>query len=122
MIPAAGIEDQELPVTSKRPGVNNPAVAGRGDLGTGPSGDGQALLGSTGAVGAAELADSRAGDRQTQVAARIGEGDRRRKASGIAQRSEPRLGGGVLVDAVIRGARGARRGIEPGFELGNQIL
>src|SRR3954468_13803882 len=36
MIPAPGIEDQELTVTAERSGVNNPAVAGRCDLGAGP--------------------------------------------------------------------------------------
>ena len=39
MIPAAGIEDQELPVRAERPGIDHPAVARRGDLGAGPGGD-----------------------------------------------------------------------------------
>src|SRR5437879_3350789 len=36
MIPAPGIEDQELSVAAKRPGVNNPAITRGCDLGSGP--------------------------------------------------------------------------------------
>src|SRR3954467_12033386 len=36
MIPATGIEDQELSVAAERPRVNNPAITRGCDLGTGP--------------------------------------------------------------------------------------
>ena len=40
MIAAAGIQDQELAVIAERPGINNPAIAGGGDLGAGAGRDG----------------------------------------------------------------------------------
>src|ERR1700724_2589814 len=69
MIPAAGIEDQELAITAKRTGVNNPTIARGSYLGPRTGCDGQSLLSSTGAVRGAELANPRSIDRQTQMPA-----------------------------------------------------
>src|SRR5260370_28211671 len=69
MIAAAGIEDQELAITAKRPGVNNPTIARGSNLGARTGCDGQSLLSSTGAVRGAELANPRSIDRQTQMPA-----------------------------------------------------
>src|SRR6266404_6081050 len=44
MIPAPGIEDQELSVAAKRAGVNNPAVTRGCDLRSGPGSQRNALL------------------------------------------------------------------------------
>src|SRR5258707_9185882 len=57
MIPAPGIEDQELSVAAKRPGVNNPAITRRCDLGSGPGCQRNAFFDATRAVGTAEIAN-----------------------------------------------------------------
>src|SRR6267142_3477567 len=51
MIPATGIEDQELSVAAERPGVNNPAVTRGCDLGAGPTCQRNAFFDATGTVG-----------------------------------------------------------------------
>src|ERR1700731_2504458 len=115
MIPAAGIEDQELPIAAKWAGVNHPAVAWGGNLSTGPGGDGEPFLGSTDAVGGAELADSRAIDRQTQMPAGRREGYGRGKTPRILQGSE--IGTRrILADGAGVAARRALGGVEARFE------
>src|SRR5258705_12357623 len=47
MIPATGIEDQELSVASEGTGVNNPAVTRGSDRGTGPGGQRNAFFHAT---------------------------------------------------------------------------
>ncbi len=84
MIPAAGIQDQELAVSAEGPGINHPAVARSRDLGAGPGGDRQALFGAAEAVGGAEFPDSHAVDRQRQQALGGREGDRRGEPAGVA--------------------------------------
>ena len=84
MIAAAGIEDQELPIAAKPPGVNNPTVAGRGDFATGPGGDRQTFLSSAQTIGPAELPNAGAVDRQAQTPAHIGKRDGRCEAARIA--------------------------------------
>src|SRR5580693_3652844 len=69
MIPAASVEDQELPVTAKRSGVNNPAVAGGGNIRAGAGRDGEAFLGPTDPVRCAEFTDPYAIDRKMQMPA-----------------------------------------------------
>src|SRR6202049_3054235 len=55
MIPATGIEDQELSVAAKRPGVNHPAITRGCDLGAGPGCQGNAFLYATSAIGTAKF-------------------------------------------------------------------
>src|SRR5271155_836509 len=111
MIAAASVQDQELAIAAKRPGVNNPTVAGRSNLRTGVSGDRLPPLSSADAIGTAEFADFHAVDRQTQMPARGRKGDRRGKTPWILERGK--VGpGGVLLDRARLGMRFARRGIE----------
>src|ERR1700692_489141 len=57
MIPAPGIEDQELSIAAERSGVNNPAVTRCCDLGSGPACQRNAFFYATGAVGTANIAN-----------------------------------------------------------------
>src|ERR1700733_7562947 len=121
MIPAASVQDQELPIAPKCAGVNHPTVTRRRDLRAGPGSDGKPLLGSAGAIGTAEFADSGAIDRQTQTPSQVGEGDSRGQAAGVAKRGEvgPRR---ILRNSPIGIQRRARRRIETRFELGDEVL
>src|SRR4029077_6235277 len=64
MIPAPGIEDQELSVAAERAGVNNPSVTRGCDLFTGPCCQRNAFFHATCAIGTAKLAYFGAVDRQ----------------------------------------------------------
>src|SRR4029077_9382171 len=64
MIPATGIEDQELSVAAERAGVNNPSVTRGCDLFTGPCCQRNAFFHATCAIGTAKLAYFGAVDRQ----------------------------------------------------------
>src|SRR5579864_8450754 len=121
MIPAAGIEDQELAITAKRPGVNNPTVARGSNLGARMGCDGQPLLSSTGAVRGAELADPGTVDRQTQMPAIRRECNRGREPAGVLQSGKVRARG-VFLDGtgVETGLPGG--GVEPLLQLGNEVL
>src|SRR6202034_4396664 len=88
MIPAAGIQDQELPIAAKRARVNNPTVAWRGNLRARPAGDGESLLGSSEAVGTTELADFHAVHRQAQMPAGGGKRNGGSEATGGVERGE----------------------------------
>src|SRR5205823_13484685 len=57
MIPAPGIEDQELSVAAKRTGVNNPAVTRGCDLCTGPGCQRNAFFCAASAVRTAKIAN-----------------------------------------------------------------
>src|ERR1700753_4262081 len=57
MIPATGVEDQELSVAAKRPGVNNPSITRGCDLGPGPGRQRNALFYATRAIGTAKFAN-----------------------------------------------------------------
>src|SRR5208282_2167520 len=121
MIPAAGIEDQELPIAAKWAGVNNPTVARGGNLGAGVGCDGESLLGSADAIGGTELADSHPVDRQTQVPASRRERHRRRKAARIPECGE--VGARrIFLDRAGLDASLAGGAIESLFELGDEIL
>src|SRR5665213_3565193 len=63
MIPAPGIEDQELSVAAKRARVNNPAVTRGCDLRAGPGCQGNAFFDATRTVGTAKIANPGAVDR-----------------------------------------------------------
>src|ERR1700733_13816334 len=64
MIPATGVEDQELTVTAERSGVNNPAVTRGRDLGADPRCQRNAFFYATHAVGTAKFANPDAIDRK----------------------------------------------------------
>src|SRR5258708_31327746 len=66
MIPATGIEDQELSVAAKRSRVNNPAVARGCDLGSGPGCQRNAFFYATGTIGTAKIANLDAINRQRE--------------------------------------------------------
>src|ERR1700761_6644567 len=57
MIPAPGIEDQELSVAAKWTGVNNPAITRGCDLRARPCCQGNAFFDATRAVGTAKIAN-----------------------------------------------------------------
>ena len=132
IIAAAGVNDQELSITSIRPGKGDPSVAGRNDDTIFPRGDGKAFFGPAIAVGRAKAAQRRAGRRQWQAAFKIFESDRRREARRIAERRRQRLGpllarqGGVRGLAgrvgVARRLRRASRGLAFALHAGDQIL
>src|SRR6516164_13096 len=121
MIAAARIEDQELPIAAKSSGVNNPTVAGRGNFAARARGDGKTFLRSADAVRPAELANASAIDRQAQVPAHVGKGNRRRETAGITQCGEFRMGR-VLGDVAISLARRPLGAVEPRLQLGNKVL
>src|ERR1700732_1895817 len=121
MISAAGIEDQELAITAERPGIDDPAVAWGSYLGARVGCDGKSLLGSTGAVGGAELADSRPVDRQAQMPAIRRERHCRRHAARILQRGQIRARR-VLLDGAGVGAGLAGGAGESLFELADEVL
>src|SRR5437879_660150 len=66
MIPATGIEDQELSVAAEGAGVNNPAITRCCDLGAGPGCQRNALFDATRAVGTAKIANLDAINRQSE--------------------------------------------------------
>src|SRR5215470_837454 len=83
MIPAPGIEDQELSVAPKRTSVNNPAVTRRCDLCTGARCQRNAFFDATRTVGTAEFADFGAVYRELEKALGRGKSDRRAGAAGV---------------------------------------
>src|ERR1700754_1971790 len=64
MIPATGVEDQELSVAAKRPGVNNPSITRGCYLGADPGCQGNAFFYAPCAVGTAKIANPGAVNRQ----------------------------------------------------------
>src|SRR5580692_3995775 len=121
MIPAAGIEDQELAITAKRPGVNNPSITRGGNLGAGTGCDGQSLLSSTGAVRGAELANPRSVDRQTQMPAIRRERNSWREPAGILQSGQ--IGArGVFLDGAGVEAGLPGGAVEALLELADEVL
>src|SRR5216684_3799953 len=66
MIPATGIEDQELSIAAEGSGVNNPSVTRRCDLGARPGGQRNAFFCSSGAIRPAKIANLGAVDRECQ--------------------------------------------------------
>src|SRR5438034_5443253 len=68
MIPAPGIEDQELSIAAEGPGVNNPAVTRCCDLRPGLGCQGNAFFYTTRTVGTAKFANLAAIDRKSEQA------------------------------------------------------
>src|SRR5580704_1935788 len=110
MIPAAGIKDQELAITAKRSGVNNPSIARGSNLGARTGCDGQSLLSSTGTVRGAELANPRSIDRQTQMPAIRRECNGGREPAGVLQ------GGQIGARGVFLDGGGDEGGLRGGEE------
>src|SRR5436190_12758428 len=90
MIPAPGIEDQELSVAAEGPGVNNPAVTRGCDLGAGPGCQRNAFFCAASAVGTAKIANLGAINRQGEQSLGGGKGDRRAEPGRVLQR--PQIG------------------------------
>src|SRR6516225_11642084 len=104
MIAATGIQDQELAIAAKRSSVNDPTVAGRGNLGARTSGDRLPLLGSTGGIRATEVADFYSINRQPQAPTHGGKSDCRCKPARILERRKRRAGR-ILFDRAGLGMR-----------------
>src|SRR4029077_20117379 len=64
MIPATGIEDQELSVAAEGSGINNPTVTRGCDLGAGPGCQRNAFFDATDTIGTAKIANLGPIDRQ----------------------------------------------------------
>src|SRR5262245_20346479 len=99
MIPATGIEDQELSVAAEGPSVNNPAIARGCDLATDLGGQRNAFFHATGAVGTAKIAKLGAINRVSEKPLGGGKGDRRALPGGVLESPQIRL--------AARGSRGA---------------
>src|SRR5882762_507961 len=110
MIPATGIEDQELSVAAKGAGVNNPAVTRCCDLGAGPGCQRNAFIGAAGTVRTAEIANLVAIDRKCQQTLGRRKGDRRAAAVGVLQRRQVGLAVSCRGNALRVGGRGGPRG------------
>src|SRR5580698_6909069 len=83
--------------------------------------NGQSLLGSTGAVGGAELADPRPIDRQMQMPAIRHKCNRGREPAGVLQSGQ--IGArGVFLDGAGVEAGLPGGGVEPLLELADEIL
>src|SRR5277367_3416084 len=83
--------------------------------------DGQSLLGSTGAVRGAELANPRSIDRQMQMPAIRHKRNRGREPAGILQGGQVGAGGVFLDGAGVEtGLPGG--GVEPLLELADEVL
>src|SRR5579863_2347820 len=91
MIPAPGIEDQELSVAAKRACVNYPAVTRGCDLGAGPRCQRNAFFGATRAVGTAKFTYFDAVHGQSEQTLGGGECNRRAEAGRIFQPAQIRL-------------------------------
>src|SRR5215472_3759081 len=94
MIPAPGIEDQELSIAAEWASVNNPTVTRRCNLCAGPRRQRNAFFYAAGTIGTAKIADFGAIDRQFEQALGRGKSDRRTGAIGISEQS--RIGPAVL--------------------------
>src|ERR1700759_1407391 len=86
MIPAPGIEDQELSIAAERTSVNTPAVTRRCNLCAGPRCQRNAFFYAAGAVGTAEIADFGAVNRESEQALGGGKSDRRRGAVWVLEK------------------------------------
>src|SRR5437879_4670718 len=88
MIPAPGIQDQELSVAAEGSGVNNPTVTRGCDLRAGPGCQRNAFFDATRTIGTAKIANLGAVDRKCEQPLGGGKGDRRAESRGILQRAQ----------------------------------
>src|SRR4051812_20428023 len=94
MIPAPGIEDQELSVAAERSGIDHPAVARCCDRGSGPACQRNALLAPADPVGTAKIPDLVTVNRERQQALGCGERDRRGGPGAVLEIARAGLGAG----------------------------
>src|SRR5437016_4495700 len=117
MIPAPGIEDQELSVAAEGSSVNDPAVTRRCDLCTRPRCQRNAFFYAARPVGTAKVADFGTINRESEKALGRGKSDSRIGAVGVFQQG--RIG---LVTALL-GCRGGLRGaLDVLLDLADQAL
>src|SRR5258705_10449374 len=88
MIPAPGIEDQELSVAPEGSGVNNPAVTRGCDLSAGLGCQGNAFFYATGTIGTAKIANLAAINRKGEQRPGRGKGDGRAESGRVLQRPQ----------------------------------
>src|ERR1700722_2626711 len=100
MIPAPGIEDQELSIAPERTGVNNPSITRRCDLGSGPGCQRNAFFDAAGAIGTAEIANFAAIDGWREQAFGRRERNRGTLAVVVLQGSQIKLAVGRCRDAL----------------------
>ena len=123
MIPAPGIEDQELSIAAEGSGVNNPAVTRRCDLSTGPACQRNAFFDATGTVGTAKITDFAAVDRQFEQPFGRGKGDCRAGAIRVLQRGQIGLAAGGRRISLQGGTDGGLgRAFHVQLHLGDQAL
>src|SRR3954454_8054020 len=114
MIPASGIEDQELTVAAEGSGVNNPAVTRGCDLSAGTGCQRNAFFRPTDPVGTAKVANPGSVNRQRQQSLGGGERNRRAQPAGIFQRGKI----GLAVERCGRALQVGRSGRSGGaFQL-----
>src|SRR4051812_36778618 len=97
MIPAPGIEDQELSIAAEGPGIDHPAVTRRRDLGAGLTYKQNALLAPAEPVGTAEIPDLVTVNRKRQETLGRGEGHRGGGPGTILESARAGLGAGGRV-------------------------
>src|SRR5581483_5848691 len=121
MIPAAGIKDQDLAVIAEGSRIDDPTVAWRRHLGTGPGCDCQPFFSSAELVRGAKFTDSDPADRKRQPAARLSKRNRRGKPARIVQSRHIHgfAGLGLVAGGALGLLRGALGALDLLFGLGN---
>src|SRR5947209_6689807 len=124
MIPATGVEDQELSVTTEGAGIHNPAITRRCDLGTGPGRQGGTFIDTARPIGTTEFANLGTIHGIGEHTLCGGKSNRRALARGVFQRVGVRLvvernslqagGGGGLgrsLDVLLHGGNEPLQGV-----------
>src|ERR1700751_616848 len=109
MIPAPGIEDQELSIAAEGSGVNHPAVTWRCNLRAGPRRQRNAFFCTAGTIGTAKIANFAAVKRHLEQAPGRSEGNRGTGASWVLERGEIGLAAGAFGNSLQGGAGGGFR-------------
>src|SRR3984957_17037921 len=123
MIPATGIEDQELSVAPEGPSVNDPAITRGCDLRAGPGCQRNAFFDAARTVGTAKFANFDAIDRQSEQTLGGRECDRRTQPGRVLQPAQI----GLAIDGVGRPLQagcggGFRCALQVQFHLADQAL
>src|SRR4029079_17399082 len=106
MIPAPGVEDQELSIAAERAGIDNPAITRRRDLGAGPGSQGNALLDTADPIGTAKIPDLVTVNRERQEPLGRCEGDRRGGPGPVLESTRTGLGAGGRLGLGLLGGLG----------------
>src|SRR3954469_17532400 len=123
MIPAPGIQDQELSVAAERSGVNNPTVTRGCDLRARSGCQRNAFFDATRLVGTAKIANLGAIDRKCQQSLGRGKGDRRAQSRRVLQPTDIGLAVRGRWRPLHAGGRGRLGGaLEVLLHLGDQSL